>query len=202
MNEYKSVAKYLSKKKNSLNIKRKCLVFVSKILICIVFLLIFLIVLKKDENGNQLIYKYLYENNINFASINNLYQKYFGDILPLQSIANEPIKQVFSEKITYTNASIYKNGVNLEVSNNYLVPILESGVVVFIGQKDDFNNTVIIQQVDGTNVWYGNIDNLNVNLYDYVSKGEFLGESIDNNLYMLFEKDGEYLDYKNYLDKN
>lgn len=202
MNEYKSVAKYLSKKKNSLNIKRKCLVFVSKILICIVFLLIFLIVLKKDENGNQLIYKYLYENNINFASINNLYQKYFGDILPLQSIANEPIKQVFSEKITYTNASIYKNGVKLEVSNNYLVPILESGVVVFIGQKDDFNNTVIIQQVDGTNVWYGNIDNLNVNLYDYVSKGEFLGESIDNNLYMLFEKDGEYLDYKNYLDKN
>lgn len=202
MNEYKSVTKYLNRKKQSSNIKRKFLVFASKILICIVLLLIFLIVLKKDENTNQIIYKYLYENNIDFASINNLYKKYFGDILPFQSIANEPVKQVFNEKITYTDASIYKNGVKLEVDNNYLIPILESGVVVFIGQKDDFNNTVIIQQVDGINVWYGNINNLNVNLYDYVSKGEFLGESIDNSLYLLFEKDGEYLDYKDYINKN
>ena len=200
MNEYKSVTKLLAKEnKHNNKFKQALSKLLLRILICIIFLLGILITLKIDKNSNQVIYKYLYEHNISFAKINNLYQKYFGDILPFKSIAKDPDTKVFNEKITYNDASIYKNGVALTTEKNYLVPILESGVVVFIGEKDDFKNTVIIQQVDGINVWYGNIDNLNVDLYDYVSKGEFLGETKDDKLYLLFEKDGEYLNYKDYL---
>ena len=40
---------------------------------------------------------------------------------------------------------------------------------------------------------------INVKLYDYVNKGDFLGEVIDNNLYIVFQKDKEYLEFENYI---
>ena len=79
-----------------------------------------------------------------------------------------------------------------------MVPILESGVVVFIGEKDDYKNTIIVEQVDGIDVFYGNIKTNNIKLYDYVEKGELLGEA-NKELYLVFQKDGEYLDYKEYI---
>ena len=41
-----------------------------------------------------------------------------------------------------------------------------------------------------------NIDLLNYKLYDYVEKGELIGETINKNLILQFQKNGEYLDYK------
>ena len=38
-------------------------------------------------------------------------------------------------------------------------------------------------------------------LYDYVEKGKLLGETKDNNLYLVYQKDGQYLDYKEYIEK-
>ena len=36
-------------------------------------------------------------------------------------------------------------------------------------------------------------------MYDYVNKGDFLGEVKDNILYLVFEKDGVFLNYKEYI---
>lgn len=199
MSEYKSVKKFLEKYKSESKFKRFISRFVMSILVCILLFLVILIVLKVDKNSNQVIYKYLYENNINFAGFNKFYKKHFGDILPFQSISNNLDREVFEEKLVYDEASIYKDGVKLKTSFNYLVPILDNGIVVFIGNKDDFNKTVIIQQENGVNVWYGNLSNLNVKIYDYVKKGSFLGETMDDNLYLLFEKDGKYLNYKDFI---
>ena len=199
MNEYKSVSKYLSKKREKFNFKRFISKFLIRVMICIILFLVGLIVLKYDKSKDGVITKYLTENNINFASINKIYQKYLGNILPFQGIAKENTEKVFNEKISYTEANIYKDGVKLTVDDNYLVPIVESGVVVFLGEKEDFGKTVIIQQVNGVDVWYGNLTNINVNIYDYVSKGEFLALVEGNALYMQFVKDGKYLDYKEYL---
>jgi Membrane-bound metallopeptidase len=199
LNEYKSVSKYLSKKREKFNFKRFISKFLIRVMICIILFLVGLIVLKYDKSKDGVITKYLTENNINFASINKIYQKYLGNILPFQGIAKENTEKVFNEKISYTEANIYKDGVKLTVDDNYLVPIVESGVVVFLGEKEDFGKTVIIQQVNGVDVWYGNLTNINVNIYDYVSKGEFLALVEGNALYMQFVKDGKYLDYKEYL---
>ena len=87
----------------------------------------------------------------------------------------------------------------LKVTDNYLVPALESGVVVFIGEKSDYGTTVIIEQTDGIAVFYSNINFVDIKLYDYIEKGELLGEAIDSKIYLVFSKDGAYLDYKNYL---
>ena len=79
-----------------------------------------------------------------------------------------------------------------------MVPILESGVVVFIGEKENYKNTIIVEQTNGVDVFYGNIKSNNIKLYDYVEKGELLGE-VNKELYLVFQKNGEYLDYKKYI---
>ena len=194
--EYKSVNKYLDKSKNSK--KNPIYGFFIKIFICLIIFLSVLVFLKHDENGKQIIHKYLYENNISLPSINKWYKKYFGDITPFQNLVKDNTKLVFNEHLVYDNVSVYKNGIKLYVDKNYLVPIIESGIVVFIGNKEDYGKTVIIEQTDGVLVWYGNVDNINVSLYDYVSKGEFLAEASDS-FYMVFQKDGKYIKHEDYL---
>ncbi len=195
MKEYKSISKYINKyKKND-----KKLSFFNKFLIFVIFVLGALIYMKYDNNNKQLISKFLYKNNINFASINYLYQKYLGNILPFEKIVKEPVTQVFDEKITYKTLNKYKDGIMLTVDDKYLVPALEGGIIVFIGEKTDYGKTMIIQQADGTEVWYGNITNNDSKLYDYVAKGDYLGETIDTKLYLLFQKDGKVVDYKEYI---
>ena len=72
---------------------------------------------------------------------------------------------------------------------------------MFIGKKEGYGNTLIVQQANGIDCWYGNIKNLSVKLYDYVEKGSALGEVENNLLYLVFKKDGAVLDYKNYINE-
>ncbi len=195
--KYKSVEKYLSKNKENKK-KNPLYKFLTRFFICLLILLACLIYIKQDKTASSKLYNFLYKNNISLSSLNNWYQKNFGDILPFQSITKDKEQQVFNETLKYKSTSIYKDGAKLEVEENYLVPVLESGIVVFEGTKDDYGKTIIIEQVDGLDVWYGNLKNVNVKLYDYCQKGEFLGEA-NKNLYMVFQKEGKYLDYKNYL---
>ena len=71
-------------------------------------------------------------------------------------------------------------------------------MVVFIGNKDNYGNVVIIEQVNGIDMWYGNINNLSVKLYDYVKKGATIGE-VNDYLYLVYKKDGKYLNYEDYI---
>ena len=198
--KYKSVDKYLNKHKSVKKKKNKGFLYKTlvRLSICIIIVLTGLILLKTNTNLNDKVSKYLTSHDINLAKINKWYKNHFGDITPFQNIVKDKTKLVFNENLVYENPKDYKNGVELTVDDSYLVPTIESGIVVFIGNKDDYGNTVIIEQVDGVDLWYGNVDNLNVSLYDYVNKGEFLGEA-KKKLYMVFQKDGKYLSYKDYL---
>lgn len=171
----------------------------SKICICIILVLSTLIVFKAKPELKKSFYTHVYENNISFASINAFYEKYAGSPLPFFDLINEPTTTVFNETLKYHEANKYLDGVRLVVDDNYLVPSLESGLVVFIGQKDDYGKTVIIQQPDGIDVWYSNLDSITVSMYDYVQKGKLLGEVIDKNLYLVFKKDGGVLNYQEYI---
>ena len=198
MYEYKSINKYLSKNKSKKRFSSFLYSVFIKLLICVLIVVSVLIVVKIDKKSSGKISSFLYDNNISFARINKWYNEHFGDILPLGSEAKDSVTPVFSESLEYENANIYKDGVSLSVSSSYLVPVLNDGIVVFFGEKEGYGLVVIIQQSDGVDVWYGNIENCNVKLYDYVSKGEFLGE-VNSNLYLVFQKDGKYLDYKEFI---
>ena len=176
--------------------KRASTIFLSKALISIIITLVILILIKSSSSFKNEFYKYTYVNNISFAKFNTLFNKYIGDTKILDKVTK--VEPVFNEKVTYKSTSKYLDGVKLEVDSIYPVPVNKSGVVVFIGEKEGYNNTVIIQRIDGIDEWYGNISNVNVKLYDYVKEGTILGD-VDHELYLVYKKDGNILDYKEYL---
>lgn len=171
-------------------------IFFIKLLISIVITLIILILIKSSNDFKNNFYKHVYSNNISFTKLKEVYNKYIGDSDILDKVVKT--ETVFNEKLTYKSSESYLDGVKLEINSNYLVPINESGIVVFIGEKENYGNTVIIQRIDGIDEWYGNIENINVELYDYVKQGELLGEA-NNNLYLVYKKDGNVLNYEEYL---
>lgn len=172
--------------------------FINRIMIVIVIMLVALILSKKDTNIKKIIMENVYEKNFKIIKARELYSKYLGNILPIKKIDIED-DQVFNEKLTYDSKSVYKDGVVLGVTENYLVPSLGDGVVIYVGEKSDYGMTVIIEQTDGVDVFYSNIEPIDIKLYDYVPKGKLVGEAKDNKLYLVFSKEGKYLDYKDYI---
>lgn len=173
--------------------------WISKLGITIILTLVTLITLKSNSKYKATFYQHVYDSHISFASINAAYQKYFGSPLPFQEFWKDQTAPVFDEKLLFTEQHKYKDGVALTVENSYLVPVLESGMVVFIGEKEEYGNTVIIQQMDGIDVWYSNLNTVNLKLYDYVEKGSLLGEVKGNQLYLVYKKNGTVLNYEEYI---
>ena len=77
--------------------------------------------------------------------------------------------------------------------------MLNSGIVVFSGNKDNYGYTTIIEQVDGIDIWYVGVNTNNLKLYDYVEKGSILGEANTNTIYIYYQKDGNFISYEEYL---
>lgn len=195
-------SKFYNKKNTNTNTKKRIKFLystITKVLICIIIFVTLLIIVKLNPKLSAKIYEIVYEDHFSFAYINDLYKKYFGDILPFDNIVPTNTETVFNEKLEYEEANLYKDGVELKVSTNYLVPVIESGMVVYIGAKENYGNTVIVQQINGIDTWYGNVSIGDIKIYDYVQKGNLLGEVIDDRLYFVFQKEGKYLDYKDYI---
>lgn len=167
-----------------------------KVLITCILVLLTLIISKKSIAFKTFVYKNVYDKNISFVGLNNLYNKYLGSILPFK--LNIGVKPVFNKTFKYNNITKYNDSYQVDVDFNYLVPSIEDGIVIFVGEKE-LGSTVIIMS-DKVEIWYSNIDS-NVKLYDYVDKGSFLGEVKDNKLFLTFKSDGEYKDYQEYLSQ-
>lgn len=206
MDEYKLLNKYLNKKtqknKKEIKVKEKnklLFTIINKCLLSILVLVIALCITKIYPKSKEIIYKNVYQENISFSKINELYKKYFGKVLPFEDVLVDSTQTVFNEEFVYKNSEKYNEGVKLTVDNNYLMPVLDSGIVVFIGNKENYGNTIIIQQVNGIDLWYVNIDTNQVKLYDYLEKGNLLGECLNNDIYLYYQKDGKFIDYNEYL---
>ena len=170
--------------------------FFYKLLVVIVVVLSVLIISKKSLKMRNVIHKNVFEHTMSFSKMNMLYTKYLGPILPFK--LNVGLEPVFNETLTYDSIQDYLSGVLLNVHDNYLIPALKDGIVIFEGIKDG-TNTIIILGDDGVEVWYGNISNT-VKIYDYVSKGSYIGNSIGDKLYLTFKKNGDILDYHEYIN--
>ena len=179
-----------------LEIIKRIIVFINKTLTAIFLGLVFLIVMEYSPSFKSFMKNDVLNKNISFGFIGKLYNKYFGEVLPSD---NKNIAKVFNEKLNYSNKEEYLEGYKLTVSNNYLVPVIENGVVVFVGNKENLGKSIVIEGEEGTTITYGNIKNSDIKLYEYVSKGKYLGEVNDNYLYLIIQKDGEYLDIEKYL---
>lgn len=181
---------------NILKIKYISFLFTRTLLAIIVILVSAIYVNMNDKNLKNYKEK-LFEKSLSFNKISKSYNKVFGDVLPLE-IEKGTTKTVFNDGLSYSKIDKYENGFKLDMTSN-AVTSLYDGIVVFIGNKDNYKNTVIVQGSDGVDIWYGNVSNVSVTLYDYITKDTIIGEAADNTLYLVFNKENEYLGYEEYL---
>ena len=167
---------------------------ISKFLIAVIFFLVS-VIFTNSSDKNLLFYKeHVLTESIPFTKIKGWYEDLFGEVLP----KNDNNQMVMNGHLVYKSIESYKDGEVLSLSSNTLINNLTSGVVVFVGEKDDYGETVIIQGVDGVDIWYGNLTNISVKLYDYVEKNKLIGETKDDKLYLVIKKNNEFIKYEDY----
>ena len=170
---------------------------ISRVLITVIFVLGSIIFTNISEDNKALYQKYVLEDSLEFTKINELYQSVFGDVDIAKKDNNTDSEVVFGD-VSYTNIEPFKNGVKLTVGMNETISVITSGIVVFIGEKDDLGNTVIIQGNDGVDIWYSNITDTDISVYDYIEAGSILGSSNSEDIYLTINKDGEFINYEEY----
>ncbi len=193
--------KRLNKKNNNIDdnyFKKYLKNFCIRSFIVVIIFLFLAIICKSNSSFKDTIYKNVYETNLSFTTFKNFYEKHLGGISFLDKMVSD-VKPVFNSTLEYSNSSKYYDGVSLDVTTNYLVPVLESGIVVYIGKKEHYGNVIIIQGMDGVDISYSNMLSTSVKLYDYIEKGDLLGEVDGNKLYLVYSKDGKVLNYEEYL---
>lgn len=169
---------------------------ISRVLITVIFVLGSIIFTNVSDDNKALYQKYVLEDSLEFTKINELYQSIFGDVDITKK--DNPDSEVVFGDVTYTNIEPFKNGVKLTVDINEAISVITSGIVVFIGEKEDLGNTIIIQGNDGVDIWYSNITENDIKVYDYVEAGNILGSSNSENIYITINKDGEFINYEEY----
>lgn len=169
---------------------------ISRVLITVIFVLGSIIFTNISEDNKALYQKYVLEDSLEFTKINELYQRIFGDVDITKK--DNPDSEVVFGDVTYTNIEPFKNGVKLTVDMNEAISVIASGIVVFIGEKEDLGNTIIIQGNDGVDIWYSNITDTDISVYDYIEAGSILGSSNSEDIYLTINKDGEFINYEEY----
>lgn len=174
--------------------------FINRTLISGIFLLSVLCMIKMNPDTKNQVYQAVYGSNFSFASFQKWYQKSFGNLFPEGVTKNIGKDQmVFQESFVYQKKENIENGVRVSVGQGYLMPALESGLVVFMGEKDGIGETLIIQQVNGVDAWYVGLAPKDLKLYDYVEKGSLLGETRGKTMDLYFQKEGAFVDYQDYI---
>lgn len=169
----------------------------TRTLIAVIVVLVSAIYVNMNDKNLKSYKENLFEKSFSFNKVSSTYNKLFGSVMPLE-LDKGTTKTVFNEGISYSDITKYENGYKLTLTNN-MVTSLYDGIIVFIGEKEGYGNTIIVQGSNGVDIWYGNVTNVGVSLYDYINKDTMLGESIDSNLYLVFNKENQYLGYEEYL---
>lgn len=162
-------------------------------LLTIILVFSILIITNFSSQSKKVVEKHLFKTDFKFSSINTLFNKYFLNIKKLTKTKEIPVNS--DEVLDFSKASVYKDGISISVEEDTPVSLIESGIVVFCEEKEGYGKTIIIQQSNGIDVWYGNINNVEVSLYDYLEKNTIIGSSYEK-LYLVFQKNGEFVDYK------
>ncbi len=170
----------------------------SKFLLSIIFLMVSIILIKSNSNIKTFYQEDILTKQINFTKFNDFYTKYFGNILPDYTVPSVPTQMASNTEFDYNNGTPYLNGTKLETTENYPVPIITSGIIVFLGEKDSLGPTCIVQGIDGIDIWYSHIDTSSLNLYDYVTEGKILAPTESNYFYLTIDSNGNYLTYDTY----
>ena len=171
---------------------------IKRTLLSVIFILIILITSNLSDKFKSLVKNELLENTFNFSKINALYKKYVTKINPIKPEGDDTSLVSSAHGLNYSKSEDYLDGVKLTVDSEYPVKMLDSGLVVYIGEKEGYGSCIVVKQSNGIDVIYGNITDTNIKVYDYIEKGTIIGNA-NEYLYLVFQKEGETLDYKKYI---
>ncbi len=147
-----------------------------------------------------------FEKEFQFATVATWYEDQFGRplaLLPtttniaLNDYENEEINVAYAVPATGKIARSFEQdgkGVIVETTSNSSVEAAKGGMVSFVAEEENLGKTVIIAHSDGGEAWYAMLDNVEVNLYDYVTAGTTIGTvSLQENkgFYYFALKEGE-----------
>lgn len=176
-------------------------------------LVLFIAILFRQEGENFDSIKQLVSKSLNqdfqFVTVANWYEKQFGKPLALFPISSDKKKNDTNLIEDYALPAagrvaeeFSKNGQNItiETEKGADVVAMNEGLVEFAGVKEGFGKTIIVQHSDNSETWYGNLDNIDVYLYQYVKKGEKLGQATDSDdgtkgeFYFAIRKGDDFID--------
>lgn len=170
----------------------------TKILLSIILVLGCTIYVKLSPDNMAWFKENIFESNLTFTKINNWYHEVFGNVLPS---VTEQQDLTASSNIQNVSREPYLDGYKMSSTKNSPVTSIQSGLLVFMGEKEGYGNTFIIQGVDGVDVWYGGITDTDFKLYDYVEKDSILGNTTEDYYYLVFKEDNEFLTYEDYIQE-
>lgn len=162
------------------NIFKKIL---SKLFTIVIFTMIVITLSNTSPKFKSFIVDKVLNSTIDFSFVNKLSNK----VTNVFKTSNNTLPVVKEEN---NRKERYKDGIKYIVNKGASVNIKDSGIVTYIGNKDGYNNTIIIQQSNGYYAWYGNIKE-EVKLYDYVESGSKIGETLSNEYYYVLLKDNK-----------
>ncbi|MBD1381204.1 M23 family metallopeptidase [Metabacillus arenae] len=161
--------------------------FILKVLISAVIVLVVAILDKNDHPALQtakMAVSQTFEQDFQFASVSSWYRDTFGDPLALFNTAEkEESKETDQQKMALpASGKVLESfedtggqGIMVETSSQTVKSVNE-GIVVETGEKPDIGLTVVLQHADGSYSWYGNLEKVNVPLYEYVESGKEIGQ--------------------------
>ncbi|XJZ29113.1 peptidoglycan DD-metalloendopeptidase family protein [Bacillota bacterium Lsc_1132] len=161
-------------------------VFLFKILASICLFLVIGIVFRNQSpalDSTRSMVKSAFAQEFQFAAVSKWYENKFGKPLALLPFNDKKpdVKNVTTQYAVPASGRILENfkkngqGVMVETGKGAPVKAFNEGVVTFAGIKEGIGKTVIIQHSDKTESWYGNLDQINVSLYEYIGKGKEVG---------------------------
>lgn len=168
--EYKS-------SKNGSSKKSIIKVILGKVFTVAIFVLIVVIISNISPKFRTFVTDKVLDSTIDFSFVNKFTSK-ITDVFKKDNVV--PVSA------TNEKHELYKDGYKYYSKGE--VKLKESGIVTFIGNKEGYNNTVVVQQSNGYYAWYGNV-NESVKLYDYIEEGSTVGESNEYYYYVLLKDD-------------
>ncbi len=149
----------------------------SKLFTIVIFVLIVMIISNFSPKFRTFVNDKVLNSTYDFSFVNKFTNK-ITDIFK-----NKEYTPVVKTEEKYEK---YLDGVKYTHSGDILLKA--SGIVTFIGNKEGYGNTVIVQQSNGYYAWYGNITET-VKIYDYIEKDSVVGSSEKEYYYVLLKDD-------------
>lgn len=132
-----------------------------------------------------------FEREFQFAIVANWYEEQFGQplaILPISDESklyvaednkNQP-EQIYAVPAAGTVKESFRangSGIMVETGIGSAIEAVDEGFVVFAGVKDGIGKTVIIQHPNDSETWYGSLETIDVQLYDFVEARTKIGKA-------------------------